>query len=104
MNPVLDLLDEPAVFGLLVRLSLGAVASFLAILSWTRARSLAWIFVVFGVLAGYAGILYSALRLFGLFSGPEILIFGISLGVLISENVPVLFFILGFVFFLRNDR
>lgn len=104
MNPVLDLLDEPAVFGLLVRLSLGAAASFLAILSWTRARSLAWMFVIFGVLAAYAGILYSALRVFGLFSGPEILIFGISLGVLISENVPVLFFILGFVFFLRNDR
>lgn len=104
MNTVQDLLGEPAVFGLLVRLTLGAIASFLAILSWTRARSVAWMFVIVGVLSGYAGILYSALRVFGLFSGPEILIFGISLGVLVSENVPVLLFIFAFIFFMRNDR
>lgn len=96
-------LADGIVFSLLVRLVLGAIASALAILAWTRTRSLSWILIIAGILAGYAGTLYSALRVFGFLSGSEILIYGAPLGSLISDNLSILFFILAFVFFLRKS-
>jgi hypothetical protein len=94
--------SDGAAFELVVRLALGALASFLAIIVWSKTRDLAWICVIAGILASYAGTLYRALRLFGLFSGPEILVYGASLGSLVSDNLSVVFFILAFIVFLRS--
>lgn len=94
--------SDGAAFELLVRLALGAVASFLAIVVWSKTRDLAWICVVAGILASYAGTLYRALRLFGLFSGPEILIYGASVGSLVSDNLSGVFFIVAFIVFIRS--
>ncbi len=96
-------LSDGAVAELLVRIVLGAVASFLAIVSWTRTRSLAWMLVIVGILASYVGTLYRALRAFGLFSGPEIAFFGTSLGILVSENLPLLCFIAALAAFLKTE-
>lgn len=96
-------LADGVVFSLLVRLVLGAIASALAILAWTRTRNLSWILVIAGILAAYAGTLYNALRIFGFLSGSEILIYGAPLGSLISDNLSILFFIAAFVFFLRKS-
>jgi hypothetical protein len=98
------LLSDSLVFELVVRLVLGALASFFAIVSWTRTRSLAWIFVIAGILANYAGTLYHALRSFGLFTGPEILILGAPLGVLVSDNLSTLCFIFACWFYIRTRR
>jgi hypothetical protein len=96
-------LSDGAVAELLVRIVLGAVASFLAIVCWTRTRSLAWMLVIVGILASYVGTLYRALRAFGLFAGPEIAFFGTSLGVLVSENLPLLCFIAALFAFLKTE-
>ncbi len=98
------LAGDPAVFALVVRIALGALASFFAIIVWTRAASLSWMLVVAGVLANYAGTLYDTLRLFGLLSGPEFLVAGYPLGSLLSENLSILCFIAAFVLYLRRDR
>lgn len=101
MSDVSPFLTDGTVIELLVRLILGALASFVAIVSWTRTRSPSWIFVVVGVLALYAGTLYRALRSFGLFSLSDVFIGGASLGTLISDNLSLLFFIVGCVVHIR---
>lgn len=96
--------SSSSVFPLLVQLCLGALAAFLAIISWTRTRRLSWMLVISGILALYAGTLFRALALFGLFSGSEIQVFGASLGQLISEGIPLLLFIAAFTVFIRENR
>lgn len=96
--------QDPAVFALLVKVVLGALASFLAIIAWTRAGSAAWVFIVASVLAHYAGVLYAALRLFGLLAGPELLVAGYPIGSLISENLSIVLVVAALVSFLRSGR
>jgi hypothetical protein len=85
---------DGAAFSLTIRLVAGAAASFFAIISWSRTRSLSWTFVILGILSLYAGTLYQALVAFGLLAGPSFLIRGAPLGALVSELLPVLFFTL----------
>lgn len=98
------LLSDGAVFELLVRLSLGALASFFAIISWTRTRNLYWVCVIAGILSTYAATLYRALRSFGLFAGPQILVLGAPLGTLISDNLSVLFFLSACILYIRSNK
>lgn len=104
MSAESTLLQNPELFELLVSLVFGAIASFLAIMCWTRATSLAWILVVAAILASYVGLLYRALRVFGFFSGPEISVFASSLGSLLSTNIPHLLFIAAFLVFLSQKN
>lgn len=104
MTPAISFLSDGAVFELLVRLTLGAAASFVAIISWTKTRHVYWFFVIAGVLASYAGTLYRALRSFGLFAGPELLVFGSPLGGLVSDNLSMIFFLLAGFFYIRASK
>lgn len=96
--------SDGVVFELLVRLVLGAVASFVVIISWTKTRHLYWFFIIAGILASYAGTLYRALRTFGLFTGPELLVFGSPLGILVSDNLSMICFILAGIFYIRANK
>lgn len=98
------LLQNPEIFELLVSLIFGAIAAFLAIISWTKTTSLPWILVISGILASYAGLLYRTLRVFGFFTGYEIHVFGSSLGSLLSGNIPNVFFITAFIVFLSQKN
>ena len=98
------ILEDSAVFELLIRLSLGAVASFFAIISWTRTRSLYWVFVIVGILAMYAGTLYRALLTFGFFAGSKFLILGLPLASVISDNLSIVCFIFACIFYIRSYK
>ncbi len=98
------LLSDALVFSLMVRLVLGAFASFLAIVAWTRTRDLAWVLVIAGILASYAGTLYGALRSFGLFAGADLQVLGVPLGSLISDNLSVFFFIFALFFHIKANK
>lgn len=98
------ILQNPELFELLVSLVFGAVASFLAIMVWTKTANLAWILVVAGVLASYAGLLYRTLRLFGFFSSSSIPVFASSLGSLLSTNIPQALFIAALIAFLFREK
>lgn len=50
---------------LLSRLGLGAIATFVAVILWTRTRDPAWMFVVVGVVVAYAETVFSTLEAFG---------------------------------------
>jgi hypothetical protein len=89
---------------MLTKLVLGAVATFLAILVWSRTREAAWVLVVAGVLATYVGIVYNTLELFGIISPQAFTVSGLPLGTLVVQNLPVLFFVAAFAVFLLRRR
>jgi hypothetical protein len=90
----------------LTNLVLGAIATFLAILVWSRTREAAWVLVVAGVLASYAGIVYSALKLFGLVSEGWLVVSKMRINVaeMIAQNLPLAFFIAALSAFLIRRR
>ena len=62
-------MDSGQLLFIFCRLVLGAVASFLAILLWSRTRDVAWIFVIIGIIINYVETVYSVLNLFGIGGG-----------------------------------
>lgn len=51
---------------IIIKLILGGIASFLAILLWSRTRDIAWMCMVAGTLASYAGLMYDMISFLGL--------------------------------------
>jgi hypothetical protein len=82
---------------LAVRFVVMAVATFLAIIVWSRVRDVPWMLIVVGILAGYADILYSLLVEFGLLPDPALSISGAGILVFIFPNLPWLFFSAAFL-------
>jgi hypothetical protein len=97
-------LSNPEITALLIQFVLGGIASFFAILSWTYTRNLYWLLAIAGILSIYASILYRALRLFGLITGPELLVLGTPLGTLVSDNLSIVFFIAASIAYIRSNR
>ena len=81
---------------ILCRLILGAAASFLAILLWSRTRDIAWILVIIGTIIAYVETVYSMLNIFGIGGGnilPGNLVF---LSSVLLACLPTGFFIAAF--------
>lgn len=60
------------VLALAVRFGVMALATFLAIVVWSRVRDVPWMLIVIGILSGYADILYLLLVQFGLLPDPSL--------------------------------
>lgn len=85
---------------IIVKLILGGITAFLAIMLWSKTRDVAWMSLVAGFISAYCGIVYDLMVDLGVIlpSGP--LIFGLSLSTLVFTVVPFLFFILAFILML----
>jgi hypothetical protein len=84
------------------RLVLGAAASFLAILVWTKTRDLPWMLIVSGTIAAYISTVYMILTLFGLGSNDIMKnIYSSPLSTLIT-SVPTLLYIIAFAVMIRR--
>ena len=85
-------MDSGQVVFILCRLVLGAMASFLAIMLWSRTRDAAWILVIVGTILTYVESVYSVLRLLGIDGGifSEVPVFVISF---LLTCLPTMFFI-----------
>ena len=59
-------MDSGQLVYIISRLSLGALAAFLAILLWSKTRDVAWMLMVIGAIAAYVETVYSILELFGI--------------------------------------
>lgn len=94
----------PEFIVVLSKLVLGAVATFLAILVWSRTRDAEWVLVVAGVMASYAGIVYSALKSFGIVAEDAVVVSGIPVAELVAQDLPALLFIAAFAAFLIRRR
>ena len=79
------------------RLSLGAIAAFLAILLWSKTRDVAWMLMVMGAIAAYVDTVYSILGLFGISSGTFLSIGSMSVLSILLPCLPPIFFIAAFM-------
>ena len=82
---------------LLSRFVLGAVATFLAILVWSRTRDPAWMLIVVGTVAHYGEIVFTALQLLGIVRLDVVTVGGVAVFPLILANLPTFLFILAFL-------
>ena len=88
-------MDSGQIVYILGRLVLGAVASFLAIMLWSRIRDAAWILVIIGTIAAYAETVHSVLTVFGIGSD-QVTLGSMSLLSIVLPCLPMLFFIAAF--------
>ncbi|MDR2965063.1 MAG: hypothetical protein LBU88_04740 [Treponema sp.] len=65
------------------QLGLGAIATFLAIMLWSRTRDAAWMLIIIGAIVAYIEIVYDILETFGM-----------SLNLLLIGSVPAVSFVL----------
>jgi len=89
---------------LAIRLGGVAFTTFLSIILWSRTRDPAWMLVVIGVIAGYADILYSILKEFGLVPPGVPAWLGAALPDLIIPVLPWFFFSLAFFLMLTRKH
>ena len=97
------MIESPELVSLIIRLGVGAFATFCAILLWAQTRDSAWMLIIIGTIVQYGEIMYSTFRLFGILSG-ETMIFGLPLVSIILSNLPSIFYILGFMVALAKSR
>ncbi len=89
---------------LAVRFVVMAIATFLAIVVWSRMRDAAWMLIVVGILAGYADILYSLLVEFGLLPDVSQSSGGAELLAFLFPNLPWIFFSAAFLTIIARRR
>lgn len=87
-----------------LQLAVGAVATFLAILVWSRTRDVAWILVVLAVMVAYAGYVLRTLDQFGLLDTAAYEVGGVPVFELVITNLPGVLIAAGFAVLLRNRR
>ena len=87
----------------IIKLILGGIVSFLAILLMSK-RDFACMTLVSGILAGYAVIVYRLLIKIGVLTVSRTQIFGIPLSVFLSILIPSIFFIISFILLILKKR
>lgn len=79
------------------RFLIGAFATFLAILVWSRTRDTAWMLIVVGTVAHYADVVFQALDTLGIVRLDQVSLGGVAIFPLILTNLPMLFFSVAFL-------
>ena len=90
--------------GIIVRLTAGAVVTFLAILLWAKTRDTAWMLVIMGVIVEYGDIIYSTLKIFGVVPADVFVLPGVLSVDVVLLNLPLLLFAAAFMIMLLRNR
>jgi len=90
-------MDAGQIVFVVSRLALGAVASFFAIMLWSKTRDAAWMLMVIGTIAAYVEIVYSILELFGITSGDPFVIGSVPVVAILLPVLRMSFFIAAFL-------
>ncbi|MBO4321076.1 MAG: hypothetical protein J5857_11485 [Treponema sp.] len=88
----------------IIKLVLGGLATFFAILVWGKTRDAAWMCLVAGIVLEYCGTVYNMFLDFGVVFTGDLKIADIPLTTILFTVVPPLFFILAFILILRRKR
>ncbi len=88
----------------IIKLVLGGLAAFFAIILWNRTRDPAWMSLVAGTIIEYVEIVYNMLLDFGVVFGTDISVLGIPLTKLIFTVIPPILFILAFILMIRRNK
>ncbi|MDR1618166.1 MAG: hypothetical protein LBS06_03855 [Treponema sp.] len=78
------------------RLTLGALASFFAIMLWSKTRDVAWMLMVIGTIAAYIETVYSILDMFGITAGDTFNLGSVHVAAIVLPGLRTLFFIAAF--------
>lgn len=89
---------NPDILIFIIKLVLGGIVGFLAILVMSKTRDASWMCIVIGFLLSYAAIVYDLMVKIGVLTLGSIFVLGIPLPTLISIILPNIFFILAFIF------
>jgi hypothetical protein len=79
------------------RLILGALASFFAIMLWSKTRDIAWMFMVIGTIAAYVEIVYSIMELFGITEQSAFTLGSVPVASIVLPCLRMVFFIGAFI-------
>lgn len=88
----------------IIKLVLGGVAAFFAILLWSKTRDVAWMSLVAGTITQYIGIVYDMLCVFGIVVNKGLSIFSIPIETLFFTVIPPLFYIIAFILMLVRSN
>ena len=88
-------MDSGQLIYVLCRLILGGLASFLAIMLWSRTRDTAWMLMVMGVISSYAETIYSIVNFLGEGGGYVLAVDSVSILSILLTCIPIMFFIAG---------
>jgi orotate phosphoribosyltransferase-like protein len=88
----------------IIKLVLGGIAAFLAVMLWSKTRDAAWISLVAGAVTSYAGIVFEMLVKIGIIVPGGIAIAGIPLATMMFTVIPELFFILAFILMIARNK
>jgi hypothetical protein len=92
------------VAALALRFLVMAVATFLAIVVWSRIRDVSWMLIVVGIIAGYGDILYSLLVEFGIVPDAAHAAGAAVILAFVVPNLPWAFFSVAFVSIIVKRR
>lgn len=95
---------ETEILIMIIKLVLGGIAAFLAILVWSKTRDGAWFFLVSGTIIAYCGIVYDMLKSFGIITRTFYLVLGIPIIDLCFIVVPSVFYIIGFIVMIAKSK
>jgi len=90
-------MDSGQILFVTSRLIFGALASFFAIMLWSKTRDAAWMLIVIGTIAAYVEIVYSILDLFGITKGDKFLIGSVPAAAILLPVLRMSFFIAAFL-------
>lgn len=94
-------LTEISIF---IKLILGALGTFFAILVWSKTRNPSWIFIVLGILFHYVNIVFETLETFGIITEKIYSIGNLPILKIILINIPMLLFITGLIIFIIKKK
>lgn len=87
----------------MIKVVLGFLASFFAIILWSKSREIAWLIIVGALILQYLGVLFEGFVLVGLVSW-DAGVGGVSLLAVLFQGVPYLLFFLAFLVFLLQKH
>jgi hypothetical protein len=90
-------MDAGEIIYITSRLVLGALASFFAIMLWSKTRDVAWMFMVIGTVAAYIETVYSILDMFGITGGDAFVIGSVPVAAIALPALRTIFFIAAFL-------
>lgn len=98
-------MTETEIIFFTIKLFLGGIIAFLAIMLWSKTRDFSWMFLVFAAVTGYSAIVFDLLLKLGFVTAKEISILGneIPLIQLVLSVVPSLFVIIAFIIMLSKS-
>ncbi len=86
------------------RLAVAGVASFLAIVLWSRTRDPAWMLIVVGTIASYADIVFSLLSTTGVIDAASLSPGGVPVAEIAFANLPLVFYSIAFLVMIVRKR